>query len=126
MHIGSGLVLNSGPGVITVKKGDHVVLHWRPSSGIQSPTPKYKWGSKTVNAGWVTTFNEYAVISENRLTVIPSHVDQNYAALMGCAVTTALGTLNNDAKIKVGESIAIFGCGGVGLSLIQFARLSGC
>ena len=43
---------------------------------------------------------------------------------MGCAVTTAIGTLCNDAKIKVGESIAIFGCGGVGLSLIQFAKLS--
>ena len=45
---------------------------------------------------------------------------------MGCAITTALGTITNDAKVKVGESIAIFGCGGVGLSLIQFAKLAGC
>ena len=75
-HEGSGLVLNTGPGVTTVKKGDHVVLHWRPSLGIQSPTPKYKWGSKTVNAGWVTTFNNQAVISENRLTKIPKNFDK--------------------------------------------------
>lgn len=126
-HEGHGEVLECGEGVRYVKPGNKVVLHWRKGIGIESETPKYL--SKSIgfiNAGWVTTFNEYAVVSENRLTVIPSHVDQDYAALMGCVVTTALGTLTNDAKVKVGESIAIFGCGGVGLSLIQFARLSGC
>ena len=70
-HEGSGIVEKIGPGVTTVNVGDHVVLHWRKSSGIQSNTAKYKWNDKTVNAGWVTTFNEKAVVSENRLTVIP-------------------------------------------------------
>ena len=107
-HEGHGEVLECGKGVKYIKPDDKVVLHWRKGIGIESETPKYS--SKNlgfINAGWVTTFNEYAVISENRLTVIPSDVDQNYAALMGCAVTTALGTLNNDAKIKVGERITL-------------------
>src|SRR3989344_331856 len=64
-HEGSGIVEDVGPGVRTVVKGDHVVLHWRPSDGIQSEPPQYQWKGKTVNAGWVTTFNDRAVISEN-------------------------------------------------------------
>jgi Zn-dependent alcohol dehydrogenase len=59
-HEGSGVVKEVGLGVSTVKKGGQVVLHWRPSAGIQSPTPKYNWGKKVVNAGWVTTFNDKA------------------------------------------------------------------
>ena len=125
-HEGTGEVLHIGPEVSKVKVGDTVVMHWMKGSGIHSETPIYESDDQKINAGWVTTFNEKAVISENRLTVIPPHLDQDHAALMGCAITTALGVLTNDAKIKVGESIAIFGCGGVGLSLIQFAKLSGC
>ncbi len=118
-HEGSGIVQEIGPGVTTVQKGDHVVLHWRPSKGIQSPTPKYSWKGKIVNAGWVTTFNEQAVISENRLTAIPKDFDMKIAPLFGCAVTTAFGVVNNDAKIKVGQSVVIFGIGGVGLNIAQ-------
>jgi len=80
-HEGSGVVQDVGPGVKTVKKGDHVVMHWRPSDGLQSETPTYRWGDRTVNAGWVTTFNEYAVISENRLTPIPHEFDMKLAPL---------------------------------------------
>jgi|TARA_B100001971_G_C18256890_1_gene582925 S-(hydroxymethyl)glutathione dehydrogenase/alcohol dehydrogenase len=122
-HEGSGVVQDIGPGVSTVKKGDHVVLHWRPSSGIQSNTPKYNWNGKKVNAGWVTTFNEQAVVSENRLTVIPDDFDLRIAPLFGCAVTTAFGVVNNDAKIKVGQSVVIFGVGGVGLNIAQAADM---
>ena len=122
-HEGSGVVQETGPGVSTVKKGDHVVLHWRPSKGIQSPTPKYNWNGKQVNAGWVTTFNEQAIVSENRLTVIPSNFDMKIAPLFGCAVTTAFGVVNNDAKIKVGQSVIIFGIGGVGLNIAQAASM---
>ena len=108
-HEGSGLVLDIGPGVKTVSKGDHVVLHWRQGSGIQSPTPKYKWGDKVVNAGWVTTFNNQAIVSENRLTKIPKDFDLRIALLFGCAITTAMGVVNNDAQIKIGQSLIIFG-----------------
>jgi len=122
-HEGSGVVKEIGPGVSTVKEGDHVVLHWRPSKGIQAPTPKYLWNGKKVNAGWVTTFNEQAVISENRLTVIPTDFDMRLAPLFGCAVTTAFGVVNNDAQIKVGQSVVIFGIGGVGLNIAQAAAM---
>ena len=122
-HEGSGVVQEIGPGVSTVKEGDHVVLHWRPSKGIQSPTPKYTWNTKQVNAGWVTTFNEKAVISENRLTVIPDDFDMRLAPLFGCAATTAFGVVNNNAKIKVGQSVLIFGIGGVGLNIAQASSM---
>ena len=122
-HEGSGVVKEIGPGVSTVKGGDHVVLHWRPSSGIQSPAPKYNWDGKVVNAGWVTTFNEQAIISENRLTVIPNNFDMKIAPLFGCAVTTAFGVVNNDAQVKVGQSVVIFGIGGVGLNIAQAANM---
>jgi len=122
-HEGSGVVQKIGPGVTTVQDGDHVVLHWRPSGGIQSPAPQYSWDGKQVNAGWVTTFNEQAIISENRLTVIPKNFDMRIAPLFGCAVTTAFGVVNNDAQVKVGQSVVIFGIGGVGLNIAQAASM---
>ncbi len=124
-HEASGVVLETGPGVSFVKPGDSVVLHWRPGLGIQSRPPSYRWGDAKLNAGWVTTFNEYAVVSENRMTVVPSNFDPRTAPLYGCAVTTAAGVVNNDAKVKIGESVVVFGVGGVGLNVIQFAELVG-
>ena len=122
-HEGSGVVSRVGPGVTSVKEGDHVVLHWRTSSGLQSPTPSYGWNGIDVNAGWVTTFNEVAVVSENRLTVIPPDFDMRLAPLFGCAVTTAFGVVNNDAKLKVGQSVVVVGVGGVGLNIVQAANM---
>ena len=64
-HEGSGIVEEIGEGVTTVKKGNHVVLHWRKSQGIDSVPPIYKWNGNKLNPGSVTTFNEYAIVSEN-------------------------------------------------------------
>ena len=122
-HEGSGVVERVGKGVTTVKEGDRVVLHWRPSSGIQSTTAKYMWNGKKVNAGWVTTFNEKAVVSENRLTVIPKNFDLRTAALFGCAITSGFGAVNNDANVKIGQSVLIFGIGGMGLSIAYASSL---
>ena len=124
-HEGSGVVIEIGPGVTTVKPGDAVVLHWRPSQGIQCQPPQYKWRNEKLNAGWVTTFNEHAIISENRMTSISPDYDMKSAPLLGCAVTTAAGVINNDAKVKIGESVVVFGVGGVGLNVVQFAELAG-
>jgi len=121
-HEASATVLECGPGVTTVKEDDSVVLHWRPSQGIQCSPPAYRWKGEKLNAGWVTTFSDYAVISENRMTVIPHSYDRKVAPLLGCAVTTAMGVVNNDAKIKIGESVVVFGSGGVGLNIVQFAQ----
>lgn len=122
-HEACGTVLRVGQGVKTVKADDRVVLHWRPSAGIQSETPQYDWNGRTVNAGWVTTFNEEAFISENRLTVIPEAFPLRLAPLFGCAITSATGVVNNDAQVKIGESVVIFGCGGVGLNIAQAADM---
>ena len=122
-HEGVGTVIECGPGVTTVNVEDRVVLHWRPSAGIQSLPPKYGWGRGEVNAGWVTTFNETAVISENRLTVIPKEFDMKLAPLFGCAITTAFGVVNNDAQVKVGQSVVVYGLGGVGLNIVQAASM---
>jgi S-(hydroxymethyl)glutathione dehydrogenase/alcohol dehydrogenase len=124
-HEASARVMEIGPGVTTVKPDDTVVLHWRPSQGIQGPPPAYKWRGNKLNAGWVTTFNDHAVISENRMTVIPTDYNLRDAPLLGCAVTTAAGVINNDAKVKIGESVVVFGVGGVGLNVVQFAELAG-
>jgi S-(hydroxymethyl)glutathione dehydrogenase/alcohol dehydrogenase len=124
-HEASGTVIETGPGVTNVKAGDTVVLHWRPSQGIQCQPPAYKWRGEKLNAGWVTTFNDYAVISENRMTVISPDYDLKVAPLLGCAVTTAAGVINNDAGVKIGESVVVFGVGGVGLNVVQFAHLAG-
>jgi S-(hydroxymethyl)glutathione dehydrogenase/alcohol dehydrogenase len=122
-HEGSATVLDVGAGVRTVKKGDRVVMHWRPSNGIQSETPAYSWNGRKVNAGWVTTFNNYAIASENRLTPIPADFDLRIAPLFGCAVTTAMGVINNNAQVKVGQSVVIVGAGGVGLNTVQSAAM---
>jgi len=122
-HEGSGTVVDVGLGVKTVKKDDHVVMHWRPGDGLQSETPTYYWDGRKVNAGWVTTFNEYAVVSENRITTIPEDFDLKLAPLFGCAVTTAMGVVNNDAHVKIGQSVVIFGVGGAGLCIAQAADM---
>ncbi len=122
-HEGSGTVLAIGPGVRHVKPEDKVVLHWRKSQGIESETPSYSWQGRKVNAGWIATFNEYAIVSENRTTKIPADSDLAVAALFGCAVTTGFGVIENNAKVRIGESVVIFGAGGIGLNIVQAAAL---
>jgi len=122
-HEGSGVVLEVGPGVKTVKDGDHVVLHWKKGDGIDSETPKYKWKNKKLNAGPITTFNEFSIVSENRLTSIPKSYPLKFAPLYGCAITTGFGVIENNAKLKMSESIVVVGAGGVGLNIIQGAKL---
>ena len=123
-HEGSATVLEIGPGVTTVSPGDRVVLHWRPGSGIQSNTPKYRWGNRTVNAGWVTTFSELSIVSENRCTRIDPDTNHDVAALLGCAITTGFGVVANDAQIGLADSVVVFGAGGVGLNIFKPQRRS--
>jgi S-(hydroxymethyl)glutathione dehydrogenase/alcohol dehydrogenase len=124
-HEGCAEVLEVGEGVRHVKAGDRVVLHWRKGEGLESVTPVYESRIGKVNAGWVTTFNEFAVVSENRVTGVPADFDPEIAALFGCAVTTGFGVVNNDARLGIGASIAIFGSGGIGLNIVQGAALAG-
>lgn len=122
-HEGSGVIVDKGRCFNDLSEGDRVVIHWRKGRGVDADFPVYKWGNKTVGGGRVTTFSEYAIISENRLTKIETNVALEKAALMGCSVTTALGLINNEARLKIGQSIMVIGCGGVGLNIIQGAKM---
>jgi len=122
-HEGSGKVVEVGPGVRRVRHGDHVVLHWVKGQGIDADAPTFRRNGTTVNAGWVTTFNEHSIVSENRLTPIPADVPLDVACLFGCAVTTGLGIVFNDAAVKPGQSLVVFGVGGIGLNVVQGAAL---
>lgn len=122
-HEACGEVLAVGPGVKTVSVNDIVVLHWRKGSGIQSDPPKYKWNGKALNAGWVTTFNRHAIVSENRCTRVPTHVNPDVAALFGCAITTGFGVIENNAGVRMGDTVVVYGAGGIGLNVIQAAAL---
>jgi len=122
-HEASGTVVAVGPGVKQVKPEDLVVLHWRKGLGIEGAPPQYRWKGQKLNAGWIATFNEYAIVAENRVTAIPKDSDQQVAALFGCAVTTGFGVVENNAQVKIGESVVVFGAGGVGLNIVQAASL---
>tara|TARA_Y100000589_G_scaffold170042_1_gene161604 strand:- start:572 stop:1624 length:1053 start_codon:yes stop_codon:yes gene_type:complete len=122
-HEGCGTVLDIGEGVTNLKCGDNVVLHWRKGIGMDSSPPKYIWRGQSLNAGWVTTFNTHAIVSENRCTSIEKSISPELASLFGCAITTGFGVVENNAKIKMGESVVVFGSGGVGLNIIQACNL---
>ena len=122
-HEGVGEVKDIGPGVKKVVPGDKVILHWMKGSGLESETPLYFSEGQRINAGWVTTFNEYAVISENRLTPFIGDEKPEYS-LLGCAIPTALGMVFNDLNAKPFHKILIIGGGGVGLFVLQALKLS--
>jgi S-(hydroxymethyl)glutathione dehydrogenase/alcohol dehydrogenase len=123
-HEGTGTVIDVGPGVTRVARGEHVVLHWRKTPGDDSKLPRYRWRGAALGAGWVTTFNEYAVVSVNRVTPIPADFDGAAGVLLGCAATTGLGVIDNDAAVAPGESVVVIGCGGVGSFVIQGAAIA--
>jgi S-(hydroxymethyl)glutathione dehydrogenase / alcohol dehydrogenase len=125
-HEGSGVVKEIGAGVTKVKPEQKVILSWIKGSGINVLGTQYEWHGRKVNAGAITTFSRYAVISENRLTPLPDGIDMAQAALLGCAVPTGVGSVWNTAGARPGNSFVIFGVGGVGLSAVAGAVLAGC
>jgi S-(hydroxymethyl)glutathione dehydrogenase / alcohol dehydrogenase len=114
-HEGTGQVFEIGEGVSKVKKDDKVVLSWIQGDGIDAGGASYKIGNKVVNAGPVTTFQHYAVVSENRLSLQPKELDDITAVLLGCAAPTGMGGVFNILKLNNTSKIIIFGAGGIGL-----------
>jgi len=147
-HEGAGTVEAVGAGVTSVKKGDHVVLTWlyscghcrdcgrgKPhlcdtaamatmSGGMYDGTTRFKVGGTDMRH-WVGSFSEYTVVPEQAVVPIRPDVPLESACLVGCGVMTGVGAAMNTAKVEPGDHVAVYGCGGVGLNVIQGAALCG-
>lgn len=125
-HEGTGRVVEVGGGVSKVVPGDSVILGWIKGSGIEGGPVRYACTAGGINAGSVTTFNEYAVVSENRLTALPTGIPMDVGVLFGCAIPTGAGLIMNQVIPAPGSTIAIFGLGGIGLSSLMATQLYDC
>lgn len=133
-HEGCGIVEAVGVGVNTVKPQQKVVLHWRKGAGIESDFPEYivpaplsRYAMPAhydrITSGKVVTFTEQAIVSENRCTAVPMDTPDELCALLGCGLSTALGVVENDARLRFGETVLILGVGGLGVNLIRACKL---
>lgn len=125
-HEGSGVVMEVGAQVSKVIPGDKVVLTWIKGEGANCPGTQYRKGELVVNAGGVTTFSDYTVVSENRCVKFPDGIPMDVASLFGCAVLTGAGIVLNSMQPQKENSIVIWGVGGIGLSAVMAARLCEC
>jgi S-(hydroxymethyl)glutathione dehydrogenase/alcohol dehydrogenase len=124
-HEACGIVEEVGEGVLKVKKGEKVCMHWRKGDGIESDFPRYIYNNLEILSGKVTTFSEYSIVSENRVTPVPFDTPNDLTALLGCALSTALGVIKGAARVRYGESVVVIGVGGIGLNLVRYAVQAG-
>ncbi|MEV6795885.1 Zn-dependent alcohol dehydrogenase [Streptomyces sp. NPDC051320] len=144
-HEGAGTVVSVGEGVSHVAPGDGVVLNWAPACGAcHACTLGEVWlcanalsGAGNVYARRasdgtelhpglnVAAFAEETVVAANCVLPVPDGIPLTDAALLGCAVLTGYGAVHHAARVREGESVAVFGVGGVGLATVQAARIAG-
>jgi len=146
-HEGAGIVEAVGTGVRGVAVGDHVVLAWIPScgrcrycatghpalcsdrQGVEQrggPMRLHDAAGEAIHQFLDTSaFAERVLVREEGVIPIPADVPLELAALVGCAVLTGVGAAMHTARVEPGSTVAVFGCGGVGLNVIQGARLAG-
>lgn len=143
-HEGAGEVVGVGDGVSSVHTGDRVIVAWTPPCGrckacmrgqpnlcidiffaMQASARFHRGDIDIFGFAGTGTWTESMVLPEQAVVVIPNDVPFDVAALIGCGVTTGIGAAVNTAKVAVGSSVVVFGCGGVGISAIQGARLCG-
>ena len=122
-HEGTGRVIAKHNTVKKINIGDNVILHWQKGEGYDADNPVYFSNNNKVNAGKVTTFNEFGIISENRITKLPLGLSTKHGVIFGCALTTGFGAVKYDAKVKKNKSILVFGAGGVGMGIVQSLSL---
>ena|SRR3990167_1590269 len=116
-HEGVGTVVEIGEGVTKVKQNDEVILGWIKGEGLECASSLYQSiCGTTINAGAVTTFSEYTIVSENRLIKKPPHTPSEFSVLYGCAVPTGLGMVLNKILPEENPSVIFLGLGGIGLS----------
>ncbi|MFE9863170.1 Zn-dependent alcohol dehydrogenase [Streptomyces sp. NPDC005506] len=142
-HEGAGEVIDIGDGVAGLSAGDRVLVCWLPACGtcpacrrgqtqlclagfMNAATPNFKRpGGDVFGFAGTGTFTEEVVVDAGCAVPIPDDVPFEIAALIGCGVTTGLGAAINTAQVEAGSSVAVIGCGGVGISTIQGARVQG-
>ncbi|MFJ8930767.1 MULTISPECIES: Zn-dependent alcohol dehydrogenase [unclassified Streptomyces] len=144
-HEGAGTVVSVGDGVTHVAPGDGVVLNWAPSCGsCHACTLGEVWlcanaltGAANIHAKRasdgsdlhpglnVAAFAEETVVAANCVLPVPDGVPLIDAALLGCAVLTGYGAVHHSARVREGETVAVYGVGGVGLATLQAARIAG-
>jgi S-(hydroxymethyl)glutathione dehydrogenase/alcohol dehydrogenase len=149
-HEGAGIVEEVGPGVTSLKKGDHVIPLYTPEcreckfckSGktnlcqkirltqgkglMPDGTTRFsKDGKPIYHYMGTSTFAEYTVVAEISLAKIDPKAPLDKVCLLGCGVTTGIGAVLNTAKVEKGANVAVFGMGGIGLSVIQGAKMAG-
>ncbi|MFF5773957.1 Zn-dependent alcohol dehydrogenase [Streptomyces californicus] len=142
-HEGAGEVLDVGDGVTGLSAGDRVLVCWLPACGVcpscrrgqthlclagfmNAGTPNFRRpGGDVFGFAGTGTFAEEVVVDSACAVPVPDDVPFEIAALIGCGVTTGLGAAINTAQVEAGSSVAVIGCGGVGISAIQGARARG-
>ena len=145
-HEGAGIVEEVGKGVTDLKPGDHVVLAWVANCGkchycanerthlceqaIQSAMMGQEAvfelnGMDVSRMAGVGSFADHTIVRATSAIKVPDDVPLETACLVGCGVMTGVGAAINTAKVRPGQTVAVFGCGGVGLNVIQGAALSG-
>ncbi len=146
-HEGAGIVVEVGEGVISVKPGDHVIPLYTAECGecefcrsgktnlcvavrdtqgrglMPDGTTRFSYeGRPLYHYMGCSTFSEYTVVAEVSLAKINPEANPEHVCLLGCGVTTGIGAVHNTAKVQPGDSVAVFGLGGIGLAAIQGAR----
>jgi len=149
-HEGAGIVEKVGPGVTSVAPGDHVLMmvafscgkcrycvEGRPTRCVENlpiqmmaslpggATRLRKNGKPVNHIFGLAAFAEYAVVHERSVVKIRKDAPLDKVCLMGCGITTGMGAAINTTKMKAGETVVVYGCGGVGLSAIMGAKLAG-
>jgi len=146
-HEGAGIVIEVGEGVTSVKPGDHVIPLYTAECGeckfcksgktnlcssvratqgkglMPDGTTRFSYkGEPIYHYMGTSTFSEYTVVAEVSLAKINPEAPHEKVCLLGCGVTTGIGAVHNTAKVKEGDTVAVFGLGGIGLAVVQGAK----
>jgi S-(hydroxymethyl)glutathione dehydrogenase / alcohol dehydrogenase len=147
-HEGAGVVEAVGPGVANVAPGDHVILTWLPYCGtcrmcrrgrpnlcegqgwsdngtMMDGTVRFAGAAGPISHCTTSSFAEHTVVAAQTCIPVDPALDLVELSLFGCAVMTGVGAVLNTARVQPGESVAVVGCGGVGLNVVQGARIAG-
>lgn len=126
-HEGVGIVQRVGPEVTKVNVGDVVVISWLLTQGLDAEPAKYVslTSGKIINSGKAVTFATHTIVSENRIFLKPTNIDNRVAVLLGCALPTGAGMVLNETKPSHSDQILIIGLGGIGLSILVTLLMSG-